>query len=310
MEFGDWLRSRRQYRKLDVRTLAERSQVDPSTISRIENLHTQSTLYTAYRLCKGLQVASSELYYGLSDTSMVVREQIPDDKKNAISLADMELLLDTLTFNYKDIYYYFAEVLNQISIMMSRSIVKHPDIYPQFTPENMEALLSGAYSSAFHFDLDYPHAIDSDIIRYNYEHGGVLLLDDIGAYARNIRRSQKETLKTIENSTEISMSVLSRLEDGALERIKLSDIFTLDTALKQTGLLLDMCWDACSFDEWVENKLKKYKTVRGSASEESKRAQQMILLYIKVCRWFQSLQGSGFEWPKYRPSKDENEAYS
>lgn len=63
-------------------------------------------------------------------------------------------------------------------------------------------------------------------------------------------------------------------------------------------------------DEWVENKLRKYKTVRGSASEESKRVQQMILLYVKVCRWFQFLEGSGFEWPKYRLSKTENEAYS
>ena len=62
MEFGEWLRNQRRVMGMDVRDLGGRSRVDPSTISRIENQHTQSTLLTAYRLCEGLETSLSELY--------------------------------------------------------------------------------------------------------------------------------------------------------------------------------------------------------------------------------------------------------
>jgi hypothetical protein len=179
----------------------------------------------------------------------------------------------------------------------------------------MEALLSDLRPYLFGFELEYPpRNLVGHIVLCTYEHGGILLLDDIGAYVREMRLSGMETLRGFEVVTSISASVLSRLEDGSLERIKLVDVLVLDKALNLSGKLLDMCWDACEFDEWLNRHLykwqhshiRRYRSLASGVGDKvsSSKVHQLVSLYIRVNRWFQLLKGADFQWPKYRSSDE------
>src|SRR5260370_41870384 len=113
----------------------------------------------------------------------------------------------------------------------------------------MEVLLSN--NSMNSFDLNYPRQISYKAVIYNYEKGGILILPDVGAYVRGLRREEKVTLEILEGSSRISTSVLSRLEEGSLERIKLVDILALDISLNQTGRRIDMFCQAGSEEEQI-----------------------------------------------------------
>src|ERR1700686_4108005 len=62
MDFGKWIQSVRKERRLDMKTVAERSGVETSTISRVENSRTQVSLSVAVRLCEGLELSASDLF--------------------------------------------------------------------------------------------------------------------------------------------------------------------------------------------------------------------------------------------------------
>src|SRR5260221_14686408 len=61
MNFGEWIRMLRKQHNYDIRTLAQQSGVEASTISRVENERTQVTLLIAIRLCEGLGVTVSDM---------------------------------------------------------------------------------------------------------------------------------------------------------------------------------------------------------------------------------------------------------
>lgn len=319
MEFGEWLRHQHQINKLDVRTFAEISRVDPSTISRIENLHTQATLYTAYRICQGLNISLPQLYYELVGVAFKNPERNSSDGDTTLTQDDVDILLSDYALDNKDVYYYFSKSFNELLSIMSKKDAyetEHLGINSQFTAENMKMFLSKSRHPVFRFDITYPQMITSDVILFNYLEHGVLVLDDVGAYIRGLRRSARETLRGLEDSTKISKSVLSRIEEGSLERIKLIDILKLDESLKQYGTLLNMCWYVCEFEDWINRSLyprinsydpdTQAQLVTGlmpfSAVMRSER--QLISIYIRMCRWFQYVsRGADYKWPKYRSPK-------
>src|SRR5260221_14635496 len=65
ISFGEWMRAIRKERCLDIRTLAERTGVEATTISRVENARTQVTLQTCVRLCEGLGVSEFDVIAAL-----------------------------------------------------------------------------------------------------------------------------------------------------------------------------------------------------------------------------------------------------
>jgi transcriptional regulator with XRE-family HTH domain len=323
MEFGEWLRQQRQSQGFDVRGLAEKSHVDPSTISRIENEHTQSTLYTAYRLCKGLGVSLSHLYRDLAGLNMTERKPVFINEgciiigeENVITREDIRVLLDDYRQEKESVYHYLAESINEIFFFLQKHVDKKIKS-PQFTFENMRVLLARNYRSVLSFDLEYPRGnvakdfTTHDVILYNYNRKGVLLLEDAGVYIKGLRRSVRgTTLEGVKSDTAISASVLSRLEDGALERIKFSDILNLDSFFNQSGKFVDMCWDICEFEDWKERNYytsvsyygavisREYKTEQPTSIVMS-REKKLISIYVRICRWYQYLAGNEFEWHKY-----------
>src|SRR5258708_37666916 len=80
MEFGTWVQNIRKERGLDIREMAQITGVDASTISRIENSRTEATLYSSFRICRGLKIPLPELIEVLSGPyPLALEEKSPSE---------------------------------------------------------------------------------------------------------------------------------------------------------------------------------------------------------------------------------------
>jgi transcriptional regulator with XRE-family HTH domain len=64
-DFGGFLSNQRKNKNLEVRALAIRTGIDKSTISRVENNKTETTISTLIALCIGLEIELNELVEAL-----------------------------------------------------------------------------------------------------------------------------------------------------------------------------------------------------------------------------------------------------
>src|SRR3989442_6969223 len=91
MEFGTWVQNVRKERGIDIRAIAEKTGVDASTISRIENSRTEATLYTSFRICQGLRISLSELVQLLSGPyPLALEEREPSEEETVVTFHDVE----------------------------------------------------------------------------------------------------------------------------------------------------------------------------------------------------------------------------
>jgi len=65
MNFGTWVQTIREKREMDIRAFAHTVRVHASTISRIEQARSQVTLWTAVRICEGVEATPADLLAAL-----------------------------------------------------------------------------------------------------------------------------------------------------------------------------------------------------------------------------------------------------
>lgn len=289
MLFGEWARSVRKEQKLDIRTLAEQSGVDASTISRVENKRTQITLLSAIRLCDGLGVTVSDVLTqvygkGKSDT---VREK-RTKRSTAPTTPDVEHFLDYFHQHEEQAKSWLADLLNTISLTAEQAEkTVTATLSRSFSPEDIHKLLVG--SPMYQFELQYPSTITATDILTFYEQGAMLALTDIAQYSKRLRREKQVKIAHLEQEAKISQNMLSRLESPSIEQIKLEDVVMLDTLLEQEGVLLKMYWTVYSF----------YKErVRHSASM-AEQEMKLSSIFLIACRWLQIINPQDTSWTTY-----------
>ncbi len=286
MEFGEWIRLLRKERKLDIQSLAERSGVEASTISRAENARTQVTLLTAIRLCEGLEITSADILktvYGEHSSKSV---QAPLSVTPAVpKMSDVENFLSYYHGNEGEGKLWLADLLNR-AVTMSRSTSQVQENGPLrlIVPEDIQKLL--LESPVYRFEVQYPPAMSSDDIFTIYRCGGMLTLTDLGEYMKKLRRERQVTLEQMEQSVKLSPSILSRLETGYTEQIKLVDVLMLDRHLGQGGTLLSMYWEAYSC----------YMDIVRRQPAFAERNLKLATLFIVACRWLQLMNPQDACW--------------
>jgi transcriptional regulator with XRE-family HTH domain len=284
MNFGEWIRSLRKVQKLDIRTLAERSGVEVSTISRVENERTQVTLLIAIRLCEGLGVTVSDVLsvvYGEgtfngAQESMTEADALPTEY-------DVEQFLNYLHTNTGEGKAWLTDLLNRV-VSMTRSTERSADVSKLFVPEDIHKLLID--SPVYRFEIQYPSAIKANDILAIHQRGGMLTLAEISEYSKKLRREKQVTLARLEQAAKLSPSVLSRLESPVIEQIKLADILMLDEQLGQGGTLLSMYWRVYSFYE-------KLVRLNGPSANQEMR---LASIFITICRWLQFTNRQDISW--------------
>lgn len=278
-EFGSWIRSLRKERQFDIRTLAERTGVEMSTISRVENARTQVTLITAIRLSEGLDKNVSDVLALLQKKPIDIDTT---DKADGIpNMSDVEQFLSYCQDNKKESMIWLSDLLNKV-ISNSRSAGGSSSRL--FVPEDIQKLLVDL--PMYRFEIQYPPAITAQDILVLYKSGAMLAPVDISEYCRKTRREKQLTLDRLEQSAKLTQSIISRLESTVIEQIKLSDVLMLDEQLEQEGILLSMYWGVYSF----YNRLVRYY------KDVAEQNMKLASIFILTCRWLQFMNPQDATW--------------
>lgn len=297
MDFSQVVIRVRKESGFDLRTFAAQTGVDATTISRIENAKAQVTLSTAVQICEKIGISPTELYYALLGNHVLHLEQCePSLDKVIPTESDAKTLIIHFRQNRYHCALYLTGILNRIVSFSKRSnqLNENGDDL-QFVPESFTQLLLDV--PFYRFELQYPADLKAETIWDVYRNGGLLTLMDIGAYIKNVRRQRQVTLVRLEDSAKISTSVLSHLEGGSIERIRLADVLAIDSHLEQEGKLLAMYWSVSKFNNGLRQMLLARTTgVRGSGTDRIENELKVITLFTIMCRWLQVLSLQETSW--------------
>ena len=298
MEFGKWLEQVRLERKMDLRALAEQVGVDISTISRIENMKTQATLATAIHICEGLGVTLPMLLGTLLGISSADMESLPPSGENVnLTLDDIQAFLTYMNRDRHKGSLFLAEMMNTIaSLQLGGSKQTWANGARLFSSEVVDQLSLDL--PLYHFELHYPPEIETDDIWDMYRHASWLGSIDVGIYIQKARREKRRPFVRFQRTAKVSDTVLARLEEGALERVKLNDVIMLDEQLGQAGKILAMYWRVYQLNEKLMNFLSHSDLPQNGMPFSAWVAQQMrlVLIFTILCRWFQQEYRKEHSW--------------
>jgi transcriptional regulator with XRE-family HTH domain len=298
MDFGTWVQSMRAQREMDVRAFARLVGVDASTISRVERARSQVTVATVVRICEGVGAAPADLLAALQGSRPTWAHRCQKTSASEVmTIPDVEAFLSSLRRAFQEGRVWLTHLLNQVAAYSDERNTPPGETVPLITPEDIEKLL--ADSRLYQFKVHYPEDMSAEAIWSIYMQGGALSLVDIGAYIRQARRTKRVTLSGLEEAGKLSASVLSRLEAGALERVKLIDVLTLDEQLKQEGKIVAMYWRTCLLIDAVTRARKRDEQAGVSMPAAMDRIEQdlkMIEVFLTICRWRSIISPSDHAW--------------
>ncbi len=292
MNFGQLIQKIRKEQKLDIQTLAKQTGVDASTISRIENARTQPTLSTTIRICEGLGITMPDLLLELQGRHMASFEPKRATEGEAVPRAsDVEAVIEYFRKDWQSGRTWLAHLLNRIVLVRDGPERVNERTGTQFfVAEDINKLLLD--SSVYQFELQYPSEMEPDDILEIYRQDGVLIVSDIGAFLKKVRRERQVTLASLEDSVDFSDSALSRLETGSMERFKLMDVLRLDEQLGQEGKILALLWQACKSNERFMHRQQQMNNGMPAVSSANwtKEEIKLAAVFTTACRWVQILR--------------------
>lgn len=298
MNFGTWLKKMRHRQGLSLENLATQTGVEASTISRIESEQTQATLDTAVRLCEALGTTSVDLLQALLGRKFppsVSRSSSSLSPDLVLTMEDVDAFIALAAANPKGCCRLLSDLLNQAAQMHSdRDAEKLKPQLSHLAPEDIARLL--VISPLFRFQLHYPPGIEADMILDICRHGGALTGKDVGVYLQHARRKKKVTLVGLEDAVQLSASVLSRMETGAVERVKLMDVLALDQAFGEKGNLWAMYWDATRFKAKSTRHLPKQGAPALPPARWTEQEYRLAEALVIACRWLQYLGPGNYSW--------------
>jgi transcriptional regulator with XRE-family HTH domain len=291
MSFGNFIRSVRKERKLDILGLAKRSGVEASTISRVENARTQVTLLTAIRLCEGLEVTIADVLTALLGKQYSSKQQSQALEALAVpTFRDAEQFLTYFHSNKEEGLDWLADLLNKVvSMNIHFQGGTNDHAFHFFVPEDIHKLLFD--SQVYRFEIQYPPAMSASHILAIHQHAGLLSLAEISEFVRKVRREKQMTIARLEQVTKLSQGTLARFESTVVEHIKLADVLVLDKQLEQEGTLLSMYWEAYRF---YERSVRRLGTM---ADQDMK----LVSIFITICRWLQFMNPQDSTWARNLP---------
>ncbi|GAB1472100.1 hypothetical protein MASR2M66_29780 [Chloroflexota bacterium] len=250
-----WLREKRLSQKMDVRELSLASEVTTAQISRIENKISGITVNTLIRLSYGLD-------FEIKDVLKVIGIPL---KHILFRGATMEKNADKPIPRIEDAYaiwqYYRDEPQKAKALMYDGygmvelqlgSLSK--DELPLAFDTAWKALQTNGFD---HNPLKSPLEMEYGHFAEIVACGGVVTKRDIGVFVEKRRMELGFSQKALEEGSGVSQSVISRLENGMIDRLLFENILSLDKTLAMHGELIVLAWIAGEYESGVS--LLKYK---------------------------------------------------
>jgi len=279
-----WLKNRRIKSNLDVRELAGLSFVSISQISRIENNISDITVNALVGLGYGLDFGLDEVLGELKIFPYFPRTK--NKKQSSALIPKIEdayaiwLLFRDEPQKAKGLMY---EGYHQVEVTAENETTNEA---PKSFDTVWEAIQ--AHSDLF-VPLPYPTGMDASYFADIYSRGGAITNRDVGARLVQKRFEAGLSQRDLTKKTDISNSVISRLENGYIERVHFDYALRIDKVLHMDGEFLALTWEAGEYESGIS--LMKYVNEKNPTQQKlhyaewEQTAKAWADAFITICRW-------------------------
>jgi transcriptional regulator with XRE-family HTH domain len=247
-----WLIKTRHEQKLDILELAQRSGLANSQISRIENRRSSITLLAVVRLCYGVNVPPIS-FIKESGVGTII---YPGTRLVPLPTA-INGLPPFLTINdmmaFKQAYQHDSLAAQEDLFSLWKKLINKGVKAQKDTTQLEVDQVKNALSSHPDFQpLPYPSGYEINMLHDIYTERGIITLVDAGHFARKARQMHNLTVVDVQKATLVGRNVISRIENGELEKIRFSDILKLDKCYQAEEFLQSVFWAAFEYLSGVE----------------------------------------------------------
>ncbi len=278
MEIGEYLASVRKAKKYSLLTLAEKSGVHATQISRIERGENRPTIFSLVQLCHALDIDLPEL---LRKTGRA---------EGAIDLyLERQRATRSIYLTPEDIAA-FLEKFEQDDDKDKALIDLTSPIAQVSRPELKGSHLPRETSFYKRFWL-YPPTIDQDDIMQTYLRGGAVNLNDFGHMISLAREEKSYSVHRAAKEAGLDHEALQSIEQGENSRLIFDEIVELDNTLQSKGKLIALVWSAAEFiidlitslpaAIHIHYRVHKYSSEKNYANKA-----------VNLSRWYQSMAPS------------------
>src|SRR5260221_3653175 len=286
IDFGAWLRGARSDHGLDLKGLAFVSGIDIGTLSRIENDRVSPMLVTAIKICGGLAVSAKQLISELGIGKAPGGESLGfESDSTSVVLNPSEKAVDTFISRYES---YPAETLDRICQAYENLSAFLNQTLPEYLIRAARSipLLLVVQPSFLNIDLLRPPELTLEMILQTNRAGNFISIADAGFVLH--KRRAKLGFLSLRKSTELkalmSVSMLSRIERGQIDRIKLVDAIALDEVFGESHDLFELYWRATQ----LQDKYAEMVMLPGCRSDRCEiKTYDLINIYVMLERWLQ-----------------------
>lgn len=281
MDFASWLKHTREDRGLSIRTLAEKAGVEHTTLSRIENGDSGTTLYTVTKVLNALEGSAEDFTNQFGKTTkkhIRSRKQPSRSGSPILTLKHLEVFLSIYHAVPRDtqqiIAAWLTDLANRISFETQPPFPDFPgfdSLVPPFLGPEVEHFVRSI--PGFKCDLMYPFHMPADIILHTCNQGGVLIDQDGAEYLNQMRQLKSVTREELATKLDISPGSLQMLLNGGTPNTKLANLLALENLLGDEGSILKIFWGLWQFNEWFV---------------DHENHGRLVSLLIKIYRWHQS----------------------
>jgi len=277
VSLGQWIKQQRESQKINIGALADRSKIDQGTISRIENNRTQPTIFSIVRLGENLGFTWKD----------VLAESLPSGVPDRV--APDYVSRDSAVLSRDDLAAFTAcyetPLQQRLKDFLGRTLNTVLDREARYRGQSVETALDAntiitlmQLPEVCRVIIGYPPIAYQPLIAY-YQRGGVIIAQDGQAIVKALYEYQKAWPDHVPPAFS---SLIRRLKEPSLERVKFSAVLYTDMFIRQhTNLelpVLPFYWDACRYS---------------MADQATSPLSQLILLY----RWLQYHQdGETSDW--------------
>jgi transcriptional regulator with XRE-family HTH domain len=277
MEVGVLIRNRRKELGLDLRGLENKSGINHGTISRLENGKVQIFVETAIQLFEVLDLDPSKIIDPDGKGNIRIPSSIHTSKEY-LNTSDLNNLIRVFQYKPLSILDKLIDLTEEFSTSETQSVfpleayrkIRSSHRYSNPIPELVNTLM----------ELDYPIKLENSLIIRINNSGGVVSFLDFGHFLKNVRKELSLSLMEVQEKSGISDSTLCNLENAYYQKVKLSEILTLEKIFKSNGDLLRIIWNV--------HELKPRSEDNKSSAGWSPQERILLKYIISLYRWLQT----------------------
>jgi transcriptional regulator with XRE-family HTH domain len=293
-----WLRDKRASQKMDVRELSLVSQVTTAQISRIENQISSITVNALIRLAYGLDFEIKDV---LKTVGIPLKYSLLR-KTNIKKRADVPI--PSIEEAYAIWQFYRDEPQKAKALIYdgySMVELKLGRLSKEELPFAFDAAWKALQTNSFdHNPLEFPPEIEYGHFAEIVSCKGVVTKRDFGTFVEKRRMELGLSQKDLEGESGVSQGVISRLENGMIDRLLFENILNLDKVLDMHGELVLLAWHTGEYESGVS--LLRYKNKADFKDrkivyqEWESEAKAWADAFVAISRWHYTMSIQSHWW--------------